>query len=376
MNESLQTNLEKEEVKKVPQTAAELYAQYTPEMGEDGNPRGHWMNMKITLREIEAVKRVTAPFTKSNVDETEVVAGSLIFTNPTKPIEIEDGKEHTFVRVEPSEIEGVSTTVIFERESPESDNWINDEDLPDFPNLEDPFYCGTIEGYRIFGGVKTSKKDDGELSWRTVFYRYKDSMSELYESNAKLSEPFATGPQGMKDIRLYQISDERIAVFTRPLGEFGGRGKVGYIEIASLSELESKLTDYVNEKDPKTLIEGLFCDQDWGGVNELHSLSDGRIGVIGHIACMVEDPDNPSHGIKNYFATSLIFDQETKDFTDLKIIATMEDFPKIEGKNKDIGSVIFSGGVNRLGNGKAIFYGGVGDVKSGYLPIKDPFGNL
>lgn len=376
MNDLLEPNLESEEEEKVVQTAVELRAQYNPEMGEDGKPRGHWMNLIIDDNRTEVVQGITAPFEKSNIDKTEVVAGSLIFTNPTKPIEMEGGKEHAFVRVEPRENEEGSTTVVFERESPESDNWINDRELPTFPNLQDPFYCGIIEGYQIFGGVQTNRKENGELSWKTVFYRYKDGISELFDLDGELSEPFVYGPTGMKDIRLHQISDGRIAVFTRPQGEFGGRGKIGYFEITSIFELEPKLIEHVEKKDPKTLIEGLFCDQDWGGVNELHALSDGRIGVIGHIACMEEDPDYPQHGIKNYYAISFIFNPETKEFSSLKIIATAEDFPEIEGKKEDIGSVIFSGGIERQGGGQAIFYGGVKDMKSGYLPIQDPFNNL
>jgi len=376
MNEFIEPNMEPKKEKKTPISAVELRAQYTPEMGEDGKPRGHFLNLIITVGKTEVVHNITAPFNKSSADTTEVVAGSLIFTNPTKPIEMEGGKEHAAVRIElPKAAEEDSMTAIFERESPESDDWRIDEELPTFSNFQDPFHCGAIEGDQVFGGVQTSRKD-GKLTWRTVFYRYKESMSELIDSNGELADPFCYGPMGMKDIRLKEISEGRIAVFTRPQGEFGGRGKIGYFEISTLSELEPALQKHIEDKNPSTLIEGLFCDEDWGGTNELHPLSDGRIGVIGHIACTKEDSHNPDHGIKDYYAIAFIFDPETKDFSDLKIIATAEDFPEIEGKKGDIGSVIFSGGIKRLGNGRAIFYGGVKDIKSGYLSIEDPFGDL
>ena len=49
----------------------------------------------------------------------------------------------------------------------------------------------------------------GSLAWRTRFY---------HGSGGEDLQPFAVGPDGMKDIRLVELADGRIGVFTRPQG--------------------------------------------------------------------------------------------------------------------------------------------------------------
>lgn len=65
------------------------------------------------------------------------------------------------------------------------------------------------------------------VSWVTQFYRgYRiDSMHH-----------FSSGPAMMKDIRLIELLDGRIGVLTRPQGEVGGRGQIGFTIIDSLEE--------------------------------------------------------------------------------------------------------------------------------------------
>jgi hypothetical protein len=49
---------------------------------------------------------------------------------------------------------------------------------------------------------------------------------------------FAVGPQWMKDIRLVELADRRIGVFTRPKGEyFGGQAEIGFTIIDNLDDL-------------------------------------------------------------------------------------------------------------------------------------------
>ena len=387
MNEFITSNIDSESSKIPPKTVAELLDEYVPEIGENGKPRGHLMRMKMVNGEAET-KKVSSPFRKSKTAESEVIATGLvkICTNPSSPVEMagEEEVEHSYVRREVEE--HGSEVVICERIPPDGDDWIQDEEMPVFPELQDPFHCGYVDGYQIFGGVKISTKEDGELEWRTVFYKYKNSMKELKSADEALVEPFCTGPLGMKDIRILQLhydekhpENNKIAVFTRPQhgeGKFGGSGRIGYFEINNLSQLEGALEKHDQESDPKSLIDGMFHEKEWGGANQLHNLKDGRIGVIGHIARVNEDTTSANYGVKDYYATAFIFDPVSRTFSDLKIIASAEDFPEVEGKKKDIGSVVFSGGIKRLGNGRAIFYCGVKDVEAGYLPIEDPFGDL
>ena len=140
---------------------------------------------------------------------------------------------------------------------------------PVFP-LQDPFFS-RIHGELVVGGVETfpDPAKPGMVNWRTRFYRGRD---------VRTLEPFASGPDGMKDIRLVELSDGRIGVFTRPQGEVGGRGIIGYTEIGSLDELTADAI-----LSAKLLTEQFHPDE-WGGVNEAHLLANGLIGVLGHIA--------------------------------------------------------------------------------------------
>ena len=89
----------------------------------------------------------------------------------------------------------------------------------------------------------------------------------------------------MKDLRLVELQDGSIGVFTRPQGEKGGRGKIGFTRVASLEELS---IDQINKA---PLLEGQFVDEEWGGCNEIHLLPNGILGVLGHIACFDEQGD-------------------------------------------------------------------------------------
>ena len=73
----------------------------------------------------------------------------------------------------------------------------------------------------------------------------------------------------MKDLRLAELNDGSIGVLTRPQGEKGGRGKIGFARISSLEELT---LDVVEEA---PLLEGQFVDEEWGGANEPHILANG-----------------------------------------------------------------------------------------------------
>ena len=59
-------------------------------------------------------------------------------------------------------------------------------------------------------GWRFSPSDvENALHWRTRFYR----------GQHQNLVPFAQGPDGMKDIRLVELPDGDIGVFTRPQGE-------------------------------------------------------------------------------------------------------------------------------------------------------------
>lgn len=219
--------------------------------------------------------------------------------------------------------------------------------------LQDPFYT-RIHGDLVFGGVQIYPHPTvpDALMWRTVFYKG-PSIHEL--------ELCFTGPDGMKDLRLVELQDGSIGVFTRPQGEKGGRGKIGFTRVASLEELS---IDQINEA---PLLEGQFVDEEWGGCNEIHLLPNGTLGVLGHIACFDEQGD------RHYYPMAFSFDPETGTHSEIELIATRSEFPAGASKRSDLVDVVFSGGVVRHLDGTATLYCGISDAEAHRMSIQDPF---
>ena len=250
-------------------------------------------------------------------------------------------------RVEPRHHEK-SKTVFFE----ELDNvWIPIPEAPVF-ELQDPFVT-YVRNELVFGGVET-KEIDGKVIWKTVFFRGSDIFN---------LDEFFHGPEGMKDIRLCDLENGKIAVFTRPQGDIGGRGTIGYFEIDGLEKLSVK--GFRNAD----LLNNMYHPMDWGGVNEAHLLLNGEFGVLAHCACFSDDLDM---GERHYYAKSFIFDPMYKQIRNYKIIACRDQFKDGPAKRNDISNVVFSSGLVR-NNGKAILYAGISDAEAHWIEIDDPF---
>lgn len=260
-------------------------------------------------------------------------------------------------RVEPRKNKcGDSQVVIFMDEG--CRKWKKHPDSPIF-SLEDGFVAD-IGGVIVVGGVKAYPKptadDPDRINYYTLFYRMRDIANP---------EPFARGPDGMKDIRLALLPNGRIAVFTRPQGKQPDgqdceRGKIGYIEIENLDELNSKKILQAR------IIESQFAPGEWGGANELYPFPDGRIGVLGHIAYI------DAEGSKHYYAMVFVYDPETYQATPIKIIATREDFPEGEAKARNLKDVVFPAGMELKGE-EAVLRAGLSDAQVAIKVIFNPF---
>lgn len=227
--------------------------------------------------------------------------------------------------------------------------WIPAPDTPTF-DLQDPFVT-KVGRELIFGGVKISgiEKYPKELDYRTEFFR-----GEHLQALTK----FAEGPPHMKDIRLIQLSSGEIAVFTRPQGAIGGRGKIGFIKLSSLETLAT--TDLLEAKP----IEGQFRDDEWGGASELHLLEDNRIGVLGHITY------NDDRG-KHYYPMTFTFDSETETASPLTIIVARKNFPPSPAKRSPgLDDVANPGGLIRHQDRTATLYTGLSDSGAGLFPSR------
>ena len=230
--------------------------------------------------------------------------------------------------------------------------WTPREGAPVFA-LQDPF-VSKIHGHLVFGGVQIFPHPtiEGTLSWRTVFYRGKNVAS--------LKE-FAKGPDGMKDIRLVELKDGSIGVFTRPQGEKGGRGKIGFTRIASLDDLTAEVIKSA------PLLNNQFIDEEWGGVNELHLLANGLVGVLGHIAYLDKE------GNRHYYPMVFVLNPDTMETSNIELIATRSHFLEGPAKRPDLVDVVFSGGLIRKKDGTADLYAGISDAEAQKITIVDPF---
>ena len=267
--------------------------------------------------------------------------------NITAPFEA-DGTRYIAGRVERRDSE--YSQVVFFRSS--GQGWAADDTVPRLP-LQDPFVC-RIDGQLIVGGVEVfdDEENPGKLNYRTVFLRG-DSPRTLTR--------FTHGPDRMKDIRLHQLPDGRILVLTRPQGEIGGRGKIGWTILNHLQELD------IPHIQAATILENQFLPEEWGGANEIHRLPGTKVGVLAHIARYDEA------GNRHYHSTAFVFDWADGSYTPMKLIAMRCNFQDGPSKRPDLQDVIFSGGLLRNGDGTAQLYCGVGDAEGHRITIPDPF---
>ncbi|MBW9146187.1 DUF1861 family protein [Clostridium sp. CM028] len=279
--------------------------------------------LKFVLNDNKDIYNITAPF---EIDNEVVIAGR---------VEARDS-EHS--------------KIMFFKEI--ENEWRVIEGTPIF-DLQDPFVT-KINGELVLGGVEIYEtgNEDMPICYRTVF---------LKGNSLKKLERFAVGPDRMKDIRLLELSNNKILVFTRPQGEIGNRGTIGYFIMRSLEELT------IENIESAKLLDNMFYEEEWGGANELHLLEDGTIGVLSHIAKF----DN--EGNRHYYSSVFTFNHETSEYSKMKLIAIRDNFEEGAAKRPDLIDVIFSGGLIRKENGQAELYCGVSDAEAHKILIRDPF---
>lgn len=262
-----------------------------------------------------------------------------------------EGRNYIAGRVEKRDTE-FSCVRIFEKTGEDEYTAI----LPEmtFRNLQDPFVT-FIGGELVLGGVQIVSHPLDEhriISWQTLFFRGK-TPADL--------QLCAVGPSCMKDIRLCELADGRVAVFSRPQGKIGGKGKIGFTTVPSLNDL---CADTILEAvvDPS-----FFLEEEWGGCNEVHLLRNGLLGVMGHMAFR-------TGGGLHYNAMTFVIDPATGEHTAPRIIATRGDMTtEAFGKRPDLVDVLFTAGIVRHGDGKATLYTGVSDCQAWCAEIDDPF---
>lgn len=302
-----------------------------------------------TLLEEMHARRAATPAAKPSRSEMFTFAGQgdKDVYNITSPF-LWNGKTYLLGRVE-SRSNELSESVFFEQK----DNvWHPDPAIAPYAHLQDP--CITfIDGQLLFGGVRFPIEcRDGSRGWRMDFY-LGDSPQTL--------RPVFSGPEKMKDVRFRQLPGGKVAVLTRPQGEKGGRGKIGYVLADSLRAITPGLIENA------PVYQHHFLKEEWGGCNEAHLVDENHLGILGHIASF-DTQEN-----RHYYPMVFTIDLRTGESSDIRIIAERKDFPDGPSKRPDLVDVIFSGGLIRRPEGRAVLYAGLGDAAAAWLEIEDPF---
>lgn len=255
------------------------------------------------------------------------------------------GKEYIAGRVETRDSE-VSEVRLFER----ADDAVYKATDVVLEMLQDPCEC-VVDGELILGGTAIYADDKGRITnWNTAFFRGTD-VSSL--------KRFAEAPAKMKDVRI--IKTDKIHVFTRPQGGEARYGKIGYVSCERLEDINAELIEKA------TLLTTHFDGDVWGGVNEVHALKNGKLGVVGHIAKMSEGM------VRHYYGMVFCFDPETLQSTKVKIICERSDFKAGAYKRPDLIDVVFCGGLVRNADKTASVYVGLSDAEAHRALIRDPF---
>ena len=217
--------------------------------------------------------------------------------------------------------------------------------------IEDP-YVQIVKGELVVGGTFIKRDAQGKfLTYIGRFFRGKDPLSLKH---------FADGPDQMKDIRMVELKNGRIGVFSRPRGEdvrkkYGSEAVVGYFEIASLDEFTAEKAQNAE------IIPGLFGKDEWGGCNQGYAMKDGRILVAAHLSCSGPAATN---GIPRqiYMNAAFVFDPAAFRATEPKIVATRCFYPCNEPKAPSLDDCVFTSGFVFRDDGLVDIYTGLCDA--------------
>lgn len=268
-----------------------------------------------------------------------------------------NGKTYIYGRVEKREVWAGSWVRLFEKTGqdeytlvPESTGY----------QLEDP-YISFIQGELVMGGTHVRKQCGEVETYYGYFYRGANPDDLLY---------FTTGPDQMKDIRLVELADGAIGVFSRPRSKeieekYGSASIVGFTKIRSLDELNGEVI--ANAKP----IDGLFGPGEWGGCNQVYLLENGKLGVAAHQS--FSQPQDGGEPLAVYMNIAFEFDPATFEVSNKKVIGTRACYPAGPAKRPQLVDCTFTSGLVMGEDGKADLYAGIGDAQEGRLQIDYPF---
>ena len=276
--------------------------------------------------------------------------------NCSVPFDFE-GKTYIWGRVEKRTEWATSVTMLFECKA--DGTFVRVEGVETYP-LEDPFFL-KIAGEYILGGTHVVKEKGKIKTYYVDFYRGKSPFALKY---------FTTGPDFMKDIRLVELPDGKIGVFSRPrcddiMEKYGTISQVGYTVIDSLDDLDAEVIEKA------AYIPEVFGKMEWGGVNQPVALQDDLIGLIGHQGYTMYE-----NGVEYpiYVNVAYVYRPSINRILEKKVIGVRSDYPDAECKRPALAYCAFTSGIcDAADDGKVILYSGLGDSCEGKVEIPDPF---
>ncbi len=288
----------------------------------------------------------------SKLEEFEIDS-NLDCYNPSIPFVI-DETEYILCRTQERKGE-YSKVYCFKKED---SKWVIEKSFKPLP-LEDPSIA-FINDKIVVSGVNVTFGDNINTftEWKTDFY-VGDSIQNL--------EYFTSGPDHMKDIRLVQLKNSKIGIFTRPLGKNvadGHKAKIGFTIVDRIEDINK---DVINNA---PLLDDFFLKEEWGGCNSAYLLKNGLIGVIGHKS-YYSNEDGKDH--LHYYGTYFVINPKTYKTTDMNIIISRDCFPYFEPREERLTDITFTSGIVRNSDGTAKIYAGLSDSAIGSAIIKDPF---
>ncbi|CAD2222577.1 hypothetical protein AGDE_01428 [Angomonas deanei] len=205
-----------------------------------------------------------------------------------------NGKRHIYGRVERREEWANSHVRLFVETG--KDEFTVQHGYRSF-ELEDP-YIANIKNEMIFGGTHV-RKDKGKIG---SYFGY------FYRGTPEHLTYFTTGPNYMKDIRVVELQDGRIGVFSRPRSD--SAASIGWTILDSIEELGEEV---IAKAPPLDIIQ----ENCWGGVNQAYLLTSGKVGCIAHYSYVDHDAEGE---LLVYLNCSFVLHPETRKVEDLKIL--------------------------------------------------------
>jgi hypothetical protein len=276
-----------------------------------------------------------------------------------------NGKEYIYGRVEKRDEWARSWVRLFEKAG--EDRYKLKQNSMIY-QLEDP-YISFINGEIVLGGTHPQKIANEISRYFGYFYRGTDLEDLKY---------FTTGPDNMKDIRLVDMRNGKIGIFSRPRGKkilekYGSESMIGFTQVNSLDEITDKV---IENAEP---ILGIFDKGEWGGCNHIYMLENGKIGIIGHQSFTqysdrtTVNKDTEQVDLSVYVNIAFEFDPATFNVTNSKIIGTRKCYPDYPAKRPNLVDCTFTSGMTVRTDGKINLYAGIGDTAEGRIVVDYPF---